>query len=202
MASTEFPAIDRDKSPLLAADEDAELIADALRNSPHIIAVDTEPGDTIRFTVTEGMSYRIRMSSAPPLTDAPMTEPIPTEAAAAAILNHPAFVVALPDDDIPVHPRLPAPLPDPLPVQGITVQTREGFSYYLAVELDLTRRCGQELSAPAADVAYAADRVLAGDPSDSDRAVAGLLNYVAATWDRQDVPLREHAQAVARSLIR
>jgi hypothetical protein len=60
----------------------------------------------------------------------------------------------------------------------------------------------QEPASPAADIAHAADRLLTASTSDQDRAVAGLLNYVAATWDRQDVPLREHAQAVARSLLR
>ncbi len=58
----------------------------------------------------------------------------------------------------------------------------------------------EDLSTPAVDVALAADRLLAGDPSDSERATADLLNYVAATWDKQDLPLREHAQAVARTL--
>jgi hypothetical protein len=53
---------------------------------------------------------------------------------------------------------------------------------------------------PGDDVAYAADRLLTSDASDRNRALAGLLNYAAATWDRHDVPLREHAQAVARSL--
>ncbi|MCX5207559.1 hypothetical protein OG897_39915 [Streptomyces sp. NBC_00237] len=55
-------------------------------------------------------------------------------------------------------------------------------------------------STPAQDVAYVADRLLCSDPSDSERATAELLNYVAATWDKQDLPLREHAQAVARAL--
>jgi hypothetical protein len=40
------------------------------------------------------------------------------------------------------------------------------------------------------------------DPSDSERATPELLTYVAATWDHQDVPLREHAQAVARASVR
>ncbi|HBF78532.1 MAG TPA: hypothetical protein DD420_00910 [Streptomyces sp.] len=58
----------------------------------------------------------------------------------------------------------------------------------------------QEHATLAADVAYAADRLLTSDPSDSERATAELLNYMAATWDKQDQPLREHAQAVARAL--
>ena len=202
MASTEIPSVDQSNLPRLAAGRDAECIADALRNSPHIIVADAEPGDTVRFTTTEGTSYRITLNSTFPLTDAPMTEPIPTEAAAAAILNHPAFVVALPDDELPALPRQPAPLPEPLPVQGITVQTREGFFYHLALELDITKPGRREPSTPAADIGHAADRILANNPSDSDRSVAELLNYVATTWEKQDIPLRQHAQSVARSLTR
>ncbi|GHH57557.1 hypothetical protein [Streptomyces candidus] len=52
----------------------------------------------------------------------------------------------------------------------------------------------------AQQVAYAADRLLFSDPSGSERAIAELLNYVAATWEQQDLPLRQHAQAVARAL--
>ncbi|MFJ6141576.1 hypothetical protein [Kitasatospora sp. NPDC092286] len=141
----------------LAVDHDAERIAAALRNSPHIATAAAEPGDTVRFTTTEGIAYRIRLNSTSPLTDAPMTEPIPTEAVAAAILNDPAFVVALPDEDVPVFPRQ-EPLPDPLPVQGITVQSREGFFYYLALELDPTRATTRrEPPAPAADTTHAPD---------------------------------------------
>ncbi|MER6103776.1 hypothetical protein ABT115_15965 [Streptomyces sp. NPDC001832] len=58
----------------------------------------------------------------------------------------------------------------------------------------------EDLSTPAVDVTLAADKLLASDPSDSERATAELLNYVAAAWDKQDLPLREHAQAVARTL--
>ncbi|MFH9390795.1 hypothetical protein ACIOEY_28985 [Streptomyces albidoflavus] len=53
---------------------------------------------------------------------------------------------------------------------------------------------------PAFDVALAADKLLASNPSASERATAELLNCVAATWDKQDLPLREDAQAVARIL--
>ncbi|MFI9056100.1 hypothetical protein ACIGXQ_16385 [Streptomyces anulatus] len=55
-------------------------------------------------------------------------------------------------------------------------------------------------ASPAEDVAYAADRPLTSDPSDSERATAQLLNHLAATWGTQDHPLREHAQALARTL--
>ncbi|WP_281182503.1 hypothetical protein [Streptomyces sparsogenes] len=44
--------------------------------------------------------------------------------------------------------------------------------------------------------------MLTSDPSDSERATAELLNYVAATWEEQNVPPRQHAQAVARALTR
>ncbi|WP_447035013.1 hypothetical protein [Streptomyces sp. DSM 118878] len=41
---------------------------------------------------------------------------------------------------------------------------------------------------------------MTSDPSNSERATAELLNYVAATWEKQDPALRQHAQAVARAL--
>ncbi|MGW8726256.1 hypothetical protein ACWGNF_09565 [Streptomyces sp. NPDC055808] len=56
---------------------------------------------------------------------------------------------------------------------------------------------GQGHSTPAADVA---ERLLTSDPIDSERATAELLNHVAATWDKQDLPLREHAHALATAL--
>ncbi|MFD8822772.1 hypothetical protein ACFV1C_10500 [Streptomyces sp. NPDC059605] len=39
---------------------------------------------------------------------------------------------------------------------------------------------GQDLSAPAVDVTFAAERLLTSDPSDSERATAELLDYVAS----------------------
>jgi hypothetical protein len=51
--TAEFPAIDRDKSPLIAADHDPEYIADALRNSPHFIGADGEAGgDTVERNIS------------------------------------------------------------------------------------------------------------------------------------------------------
>ncbi|WP_030593867.1 hypothetical protein [Streptomyces anulatus] len=83
----------------------------------------------------------------------------------------------------------------------ITVQSRGGIRYQLALAYDRTVDPGAgKVSTPAADVAAAADQVLISNPSDVDRSVAGLLNYVAATWEKQDIALREHAQAVARDL--
>ncbi|MFG2683991.1 hypothetical protein [Streptomyces sp. NPDC048392] len=187
MASIEFPAIDRDKSPLLAADDDAELIADALRHSPGILAADgVAGGDVVTFTTVSGLNGNLTLKDAEPTEDDILPEPVLTEALAAAILNHPGFCVATPD-----FPR----------EDTITIQTRGGIRHLLV--LGVQSGVGdQEPSTPAADVASAADRVLMSDPSDSERAVAELLNYVADTWNKQDIPLREHAQAVARSLTR
>ncbi|WP_044377354.1 hypothetical protein [Streptomyces noursei] len=185
--TAEFPAIDRDKSPLLNADHDPERIADALRNSPHLLAADGEAGgDTVRFTTKEGMVFTLTLQDAPPTDDDILPGPPLTAAVAAAILNHPDFYVANPD------------------YQGedtITVQTRAGIRYLLVLNYE-SADSEQKPSTPAAEVAYAADRVLMSDPSDGDRSAAELLNYVAATWDKQDVPLRQHAQAVARNLLR
>jgi hypothetical protein len=187
MTSTEFPPIDRDKSPLIAADHDPERIAAALRNSPHLADADGEAGgDTVTFTTPAGVSYVLTLKDAEPTTDDLLPEPALTEAVAAAILNHPWFVVATPDE-----PR----------ENTITVQTRDNIRYELVLDYDRVTDPGAGAEpTPAADVAYAADRLRMSNPSDSDRAVAELLSYVAATWDRQDAPLREHAQAVARSL--
>ncbi|MER5698403.1 hypothetical protein ACWDBO_45200 [Streptomyces mirabilis] len=46
-----------------------------------------------------------------------------------------------------------------------------------------------------------ADRLLAGDPSDCEWATAEFLNYVATTWEKQDVRLPQHAPAVARTAV-
>lgn len=54
----------------------------------------------------------------------------------------------------------------------------------------------------AAEVAYAADLLIGSDAGDSDRALGELLNHVAATWEHQYLPLRQHAQNVARSVTR
>ncbi|MFD9053236.1 hypothetical protein [Streptomyces zaomyceticus] len=54
----------------------------------------------------------------------------------------------------------------------------------------------------AAEVAYAADLLIGSDAGDLDRALGELLNHVAATWEHQYLPLRQHAQNVARSVAR
>ncbi|MDQ0935126.1 hypothetical protein [Streptomyces turgidiscabies] len=156
--------IDRDKSPLFDADHDPVRIADALRRSPHFAAADADPGGTVWFTTEAGINYTLTFKDAEPTDDDLLSEPVLTEAIAAAILN---------------------------------VQTRNQVRHLLVLDVDRSNALAQEdLSTPAVD----ADKLLASDPSDSERATAELLNYVAATWDKQDLPLREHAQAVARTL--
>ncbi|GGN64207.1 hypothetical protein GCM10012285_66070 [Streptomyces kronopolitis] len=183
--TTEFPAIDRDKDHLIDADRDAVRIADALLGSPHILSAHAEPGDdTVTFATRAGAGYALTLQDAEPTTDDILPEPVLTETVAAAILNHPDFCVATPD-----HPR----------EDTITVQTRSGDRYLLALDVDPDAGHG-DLPTPAEDVAYAADRLLTSNPDGRDRAVAELLNYLGATWEKQDTPLRQHAQAVARSV--
>ncbi|MCZ1011875.1 hypothetical protein [Streptomyces lydicus] len=69
------------------------------------------------------------MQDAAPTTDDLLPEPVLTEAIAAAILNHPAFVVATADT-----PREDA----------ITVQTRDGNRYLLALDAARSSRGPQE----------------------------------------------------------
>ncbi|RPK54217.1 hypothetical protein EES42_43490 [Streptomyces sp. ADI95-17] len=173
----------REESPLL----DAFRIADTLRRSPHFVAADTEPGDgTVRFTTEAGINYKLTLKDAEPTDDDLLLEPVLTEAIAAAILNHPGFATA--DADSPRE-------------DTITIQTYNQVRHLLVLDIDHGNAIAPEdLSTPAVDVALAADKLLTSDPSDSERATAELLNYVAATWDKQDPPLREHAQAVARTL--
>ncbi|MFG2887596.1 hypothetical protein ACGFYV_35855 [Streptomyces sp. NPDC048297] len=184
----ELPAIDRDKTPLIDADHDPVRIADALLGSPHILAADAEPGDdTVRFTTVDGINYTLTLRDAEPTDDDLLPEPLLTEALAAAILNAPHFVVATPDE-----PR----------DDTITVQTRRGIRHLLVLGVGRNDIDEPQQSTPAAAVALAADQLLISDPSDAERATAELLNYVATTWEKQDLPLRQHAQAVARHLTR
>ncbi|MFB7534349.1 hypothetical protein ACFC0C_40315 [Streptomyces sp. NPDC056178] len=174
----------RDKSPLL----DAVRIADALRNSPHVLTAHARPGeDRVTFTTLGGNGFALTLQVAEPTTDDVLPSPAMTEVLAAAILNHPDFYVATPDS-----PR----------EDTITVQTRGGNRYLLALDVAPDTDTNDDYPLQADDVAHAADQLLASDPTDSDRATAELLNYVAATWEKQDLPLRRHAQAVARSLTR
>ncbi|WAL93246.1 hypothetical protein [Streptomyces sp. Je 1-369] len=73
----------------------------------------------------------------------------------------------------------------------ITAIARTGNKYSLKVTGSPRPGYREGLATPAADVALAAYLALASDPSDSERATAELLNYAAATWDQQDLPLRD-----------
>ncbi|MFF2231147.1 hypothetical protein [Streptomyces anulatus] len=107
--------------------------------------------------------------------------------AVAAIGNHPHFIRA----------DLEQPSFGPFNLNTITART--GNECTLKLAASLLPVDDQEHASPA-DVAYAADRLLTSDPSDSERATAELLNYLAATRDTQDQPLRKHAQALAHAL--
>ncbi|MFJ4007771.1 hypothetical protein ACIPWL_30565 [Streptomyces sp. NPDC090023] len=134
------------------------------------------------------MNFTLTLRDAEPTDDDILPEPVLTEALAAAILNAPYFAVATPDS-----PRS----------DTITVQTRAGVRHLLVLGVGRNGpEYDREPSTPATDVAYAADWLLVSNPSGPERATAELLNYVAATWEKQDLPLRQHAQAVARSLTR
>lgn len=189
--TTEFPAIDRDKSPLLDADHDPVRIADALRSSPHITFVaPAGPGDeSVWFRDADGTGFELSLTTVEPEPDAERVA-YAWDAVAAAIGNHPHFIRA----------GLEQPSFGPLNLNTVTALTRTGNEYTLTLTACYRPVDDQEPSTPAADVAYAADRLIVSDPSESERATAELLNYVAATWDKQDLPLREHAQAVARTL--
>ncbi|MEC4020454.1 hypothetical protein [Streptomyces sp. H27-D2] len=189
--TTEFPAIDRDKSALLDADHDAVRIADALRGSPHIRSVAAaEPGDeTVWFADADGTGYELSLATVEPIPDAQHVA-YAWDAVAAAIGNHPDFVSA----------ALAREGFGPDRLDAITALTRTGNEYTLKLTVSPRPGYNKEPASPAADVTYAADQLLTSDPSDSERATAELLNYVAATWEKQDLPLRQHAQAVARAL--
>ncbi|WP_146057518.1 hypothetical protein [Streptomyces sp. SM12] len=188
---TEPSAIDHDKSPLLDADHDTARIADALRSSPHITFVaPAAPGDkSVWLRDADGTGFELSLATVEPAPDA---EPVAYvwDAVTAAIGNHPHFIRA----------ALDQPSFGPVNLDTITALTRTGNEYTLKLAASLLPVDDQEPSFPAEDVAYAADRLLTSDPSDSERATAELLNYLAATWDKQDQPLREHAQAIARAL--
>ncbi|MEV5567886.1 hypothetical protein AB0L54_34285 [Streptomyces sp. NPDC052196] len=188
---TEPSAVDRTKNPLLDADHDAVRVADALRSSPHITLVaPAAPGDeTVWFRDADGTGFELSLTAVEPAPDGERVA-YAWDAVAAAIGNHPHFIRAV----------LEQPSFGPLNLNSITALTRTGNEYTLTLTACYRPADDQDHSTPAADVAYAADRLLTGDPSDSERATAELLNYVAATWDKQDLPLREHAQAVARTL--
>ncbi|MGV9885216.1 hypothetical protein [Streptomyces sp. NPDC003006] len=188
--TAEFLPIDRDKDHLIRADYDSVRIADALRRSPHFTAAYANPGDyDVVFATSDtgdGRAWLLTLKDPAPSDDDMLGEPVLHEALAAAVLNHPDFVGATPD----------------YPSDGdITIHTRDGQRYLgvIGIATDEDTALLKQPS-PAVDVALAADKLLASDPSDSERATAELLSHIAATWDKQDLPLREHTQAVARTL--
>ncbi|MFF0191082.1 hypothetical protein [Streptomyces sp. NPDC005244] len=177
---------DRETSALLDADFDAVRIAAALLNSPHLLTASAEPGDdVVRFTSRDGIGYTLALESAEPDEDDLLPAPVLTEAVAAAILNSPHFVAAAADS-----PR----------EDTIAVQTRDQARHLLVVDIDRSAGNGHTPAAPVADIASAADQLLTSAPSESERATAELLHHIAETWDRQDRPLRQHAQTLARAL--
>ncbi|MFF0386928.1 hypothetical protein [Streptomyces sp. NPDC004286] len=171
--------------------QDVLRVADALRASPHITLVaPASPGDeTIRFRDADGTGYELSFTTIEPDPDCEGTA-YAWDAVVAAIGNHPHFIRA----------ALEQPSFGPLSLNTVTALSRTGNEYTLTLTAGYWPVDDQGHSTPAADVAYAADRLLNSDSSDSERATAELLNYVAATWDKQDLPLRELAQAAARAL--
>lgn len=184
-----------------AAGFDPVRVAAALRSSPHLAFVaPAGPGDeSVWFRDTHGTGYAL----APTTTTDPAFKAERTEgrvyawdAVAAALGNHPHVAsAALARKGFGLE-RFDA----------VTVRTRTGDEYTLDLTLEPRPGYGTapadpaDPADPAADVASAADKLLAGDPSATGRATAGLLHHIAATWDNQDHPLREHAQNVARAL--
>ncbi|MGW5803359.1 hypothetical protein ACWFQ7_29070 [Streptomyces bacillaris] len=192
--TTQFPPtdlIDSGKSPLADADHDPVRIADTLRSSPHITFVaPAAPGDeTVRFRDADGTGYQLALTTVDPAPEAKRVA-YPWDAVAAAIGNHPHFIRA----------ALDQPPFGPLNLDTITALTRTGNKYTLTLTATHHPCLDQEHAHRAEDIAYAADKLLTGDPSDSERATAELLSYMAATWDTQDQPLRQRAQDLARAL--
>lgn len=189
--TTDPALIDRDKTPLLDADHDPVRIADALRSSPHITFVaPAAPGDeTVRFRDADGTGFELSLATVEPDPEAERVA-YAWDAVAAAIGNHPNFIRAVLDQ----------PSFGPLNLDTITALTRTGNKYTLTLTAGYHPARDQEHAHPAADIAHAADRLLTSNPSDSQRATAELLNHIAATWDTQGQPLREHAQALVLAL--
>ncbi|WP_332010807.1 hypothetical protein [Streptomyces uncialis] len=186
-----------DKSPLLDTDHDAVLIADALRDSPHISFVaPVEPGDEIVwFRDADGIGFELSLTTVEPVPDAERVA-YAWDAVAAAIGNHSHFVRAA-LEQTPV---------GPLNLDTITAHTRTGNKFTLKLTGAPRPGHGKEPASPptssAADIAYAADRALNSNPTDAERATAELLHHLAATWDRQEPSMRRHARAVAGTLSR
>ncbi|MCA1222239.1 hypothetical protein [Streptomyces sp. 8L] len=163
-----------------------------MRRSPHIrfVAPAAAGEKTVWFRDADGTGFEISLAAVEPDPDAERVA-YAWDAVVAAIGNHPHFIrAALEQESF-----------GPLNLDTITALTRTGNEYTL--RLAVVPRPGygrEEPASPSVDLAAVAAQVLSSEPSDSERATAELLNYIAATWDQQDLPLREHAQAVARAL--
>ncbi|GHG14127.1 hypothetical protein ACFFSH_31350 [Streptomyces filamentosus] len=198
IATDEDTALLKQPAPAAAPSEtarhDVVHIAAALRSSPHIRSVTpVEPGDTaVWFKDADGLEHELALVSSEPISDAPSVA-YTWDAVAAAIGSHPHFTRSV----------LEERSFGPLNLDTVTVYTRTGTEYTLKLTLKLPGdpRPERRPVSPAADLTTAAERLLHPQATDSDRAMAGLLNHVAATWDSLDAPLREHAHAVARTLI-
>ncbi|MFD3381295.1 MULTISPECIES: hypothetical protein [unclassified Streptomyces] len=200
MHPTELAKIDRAKSPLLAADHGPELIAEALRRSPHILKVDdVEPGDkAVWFRDAGGVGHTLSLTSVEPVPDdGPQGEAYAWDAVAAAIGNHPDFVDA----------KLAREGFGPDSLETITAITRTDDEYTL--KLTVTPRpladSVEEPTGPVADILRAVGQLRSRNANDPDRVVfdtsADLLEHLAGTWDQQDDQTRLRAVGLALALI-
>ncbi|WP_394427352.1 hypothetical protein [Streptomyces sp. SGAir0957] len=161
-------------------------IADALRHSPHIADVRHDAANldpAVLFTTPAGSGFALTLR-APVLEEGPDRPTLP-ETLAAAILNHPGFRAATPDTA----------------ACALTVQATGGAIYRLEIEPAPDADAEDFHSEPREEIALAAGRLLHGTASAQERAVADLLNYVANTWDKQDIPMLQHAHNLARTLL-
>lgn len=197
--TTESTAIDPGKSPLPDADHDIVRIAEALRRSPHIRTVDdAAPGDEgVWFRDASGVGYALSLVTVKPiLVDEPPGEAYAPDAVATAIGNHPDFV------DARVGMKVPGEHLD-----TITALTRTGHEYTLTMALTPRPRSGstEEPPAPVADILRAVGQLRSRGDDNPDAVVfdatAGLLEYIAGTWDQQDDPTRQRAVALALALV-
>lgn len=195
--TTEFPAIDRDKSPLLDADHDAVRIAEALRRSPHIHTVDdVAPGDeAVWFRDASGVGHTISLTAVEPImTDEPQGEAYVCDAVAAAIGNHQDFVNA-------TYKGFGADR-----LETITALTRTGHRYTLTRTFTPWPRSSdiEEPSEAVADLLSAVGQLrarLEDDPvAMTFNAAADLLEHIAGTWDQQDNQTRQRAYILSQSL--
>ncbi|WP_030019419.1 hypothetical protein [Streptomyces monomycini] len=92
-------------------------------------------------------------------------------------------------------------------MQTITALTRTGNEYTLTIALTPRRSRGsvEELPAAVADILRAVGQLRSRNDADPGSttfdAAADLLEHIAGTWDQQDDQTRQHALALALSLI-